>query len=816
MDLGTVKARLTQGDYVELDDFVADVRLVFENAMLFNPKNHYVHVHADILLGHFDNAIRAERERQQRRTNPSRHICLSCRGNQCSMCHQFCLGLVAPHLQCAGGCGTDIRKGSIYFATRDGTRVYCQKCKSRMDRDGDGASQRSSLEGIQTKSAADDDGTDSSRSCQIGSDDLALSSSGLQKHKAEGGAEPWVRCTSCDKWLHQVCGLYNPVVGVYASEHEYVCPLCCLRRRKEKSVEDPSPVIRDSTETSSPSWSPALSKVPDSDSQFIDITSGESSSSTGSSCYGGKDKDGGKGYRGGSFDENHRVSGHNIPRCELSDFIEEFLQRELRAIGEHEAASSLYVRVVSFPNERLSVSEPVFKAFEENCNTLSKLRPESCESAERQRLPRHIDYLSRGLYLFQKHDGVDVCLFTLFTQEFGELCALEANRRSVYIAYLDSVRYLTPSSARTAAYHLIMLAYFDYIRRHGFRTVHIWSCPPQKRISYVFWCRPPFQKTPSAEHLRLWYKNLLKKAKDRGIVDDWTTSFARYFVDSVGNGNSSQAVTEGQAASPGGNGVSTRGVTSRSVDPNELEWPAPQLPPLFDGDLIMSELDRAVGAIAAKNEKKNRAAANKRLYVKGSAGSTGGKRVAPSGDLASRVKQEEQPDLSGLAPAIHVDVKLREMFTKCHFAVQRLKNDLLVVDLCVDEVSDLGGSRCQPEALVPAWCSRVPRFFGSRFMFHQLCSHAGYQFDSLRRAKHSTMMVLHHYFNECSVVQANIFCRECCLLITHAKYWSCDSCDRFALCDACHQRSGPLHAHPMRFGTHMDAYADEDDEMLPL
>jgi E1A/CREB-binding protein len=54
-------------------------------------------------------------------------------------------------------------------------------------------------------------------------------------------------------------------------------------------------------------------------------------------------------------------------------------------------------------------------------------------------------------------------------------------------------------------------------------------------------------------------------------------------------------------------------------------------------------------------------------------------------------------------------------------------------------------------------------------MFQQLCSHAGYQFDSLRRAKHSTMMMLHPNFDE-QVAQINVFCRECSFLITRADF----------------------------------------------
>lgn len=433
MDLGTIKRNLAAGEYLELEDFVSDVRLVFENAMLFNPESHYIHVDAEVLLKRFNDSVKAEEKRQAKRQRVQ-HACLVCRGNTCIVCNQQCLEVTQPHLQCSGGCSTDIRKGSVYFVSEDGTRVWCQKCRTRLARDRNSPDREP------------DDDTD------------ALLDS-LIKKKCEAGVEPWVKCGECDRWLHQVCGLYNPVIGAYESEKalkkeaeglsietgpSYACPLCrCRRKRATPSPESPMRKI--------------LHVDPDEHAQN-------------SSCL-------------------------NIPSCELSIFIQNFLRRGLDKIGEREAAQTLYVRALSFPGERMAVPEAVVRTFDENVELLAQVRPGKDTSS--QRIPAHISYLSRGLYLFQKHEGMEVCLFTIYAQEFGDDCELEANRRAVYIAYLDSVRYLKPASARTAAYHLILLAYFDYVRRHGFSRVHIWSCPPQKRISYVFWCRPSFQKTPA-------------------------------------------------------------------------------------------------------------------------------------------------------------------------------------------------------------------------------------------------------------------------------------------------------------------------------
>ncbi|KAH7462645.1 Histone acetyltransferase HAC12 [Phytophthora ramorum] len=751
MDLGTIKRNLTAGEYLELEDFVSDVRLVFENAMLFNPESHYIHVDAETLLKRFNESVKAEQNRQAK-SKRVQHVCLVCRGNTCIVCNQQCLPITQPHLQCSAGCSTDIRKGSVYFISEDGTRVWCQKCKTRLARD------RSSTDRM--------------------TDDTNSFLDSLIKMKSEPSVEPWVKCGECDRWLHQVCGLYNPVIGAYETQkaqtpepgglvmetNPYLCPLC--RCRRKRAIPPPESPMR----------------------TILNADLGEHARS--SSCL-------------------------NIPSCELSIFIQNFLRRGLRDIGEHEAAQTLHVRALSFPGERMTVPEGVVQAFDENAELLAQLRPGTDTSA--QRLPAHVSYLSRGLYLFQKHEGMEVCLFTIFAQEFGDDCELAANRRAVYIAYLDSVRYLKPASARTAAYHLIMLAYFDYVRRHGFSRVHIWSCPPQKRISYVFWCRPIFQKTPSAEHLRRWYNKLLTKAKEHGIVKGWSTMHDRYFSESV---CSSTAADDSKPPASfvsmkeeSGVGVSTRGTTVLSVNPDELVWPANQLPPIFDGDIIPSELERILGRIISRNEKQKRASENKKLAVRGKSSSVaraGGKLSV--GNVVTRIKDEVSTAQTAAPPSLQLDVKVREVFAKCQFAVQRLKQDLLVVDLEVpseeetkeDQVgTGFAGERhtkgCHPETLVPSWYGQVPRFFGSRFMFHQLCSYSSYQFDSLRRAKHSTMMMLHHYFNE-RVVQLNVFCRECSLLITRADFWSCRSCERYALCDACFRRAGNEHPHQLVFG----------------
>ena len=141
-------------------------------------------------------------------------------------------------------------------------------------------------------------------------------------------------------------------------------------------------------------------------------------------------------------------------------------------------------------------------------------------SAISQPYPREFPYQSKCILVFQKRDGLDVCLFALYVQEYGSDCP-EPNKNRVYISYLDSVRYFksTPAGHRSTVYHSVLAGYLSWVRTKGFKHVHIWVEPPKAGDEYIFFARGDQQRKPmKREKLREWYTAMLTKAKEKGHV----------------------------------------------------------------------------------------------------------------------------------------------------------------------------------------------------------------------------------------------------------------------------------------------------------
>ncbi|KDO78720.1 hypothetical protein CISIN_1g0382292mg, partial [Citrus sinensis] len=66
MDLGTVRSKLENNVYKCPQEFAEDVRLTFNNALVYNPKGHYVYAMAETLSAKFEQMFQKLSKQQQR------------------------------------------------------------------------------------------------------------------------------------------------------------------------------------------------------------------------------------------------------------------------------------------------------------------------------------------------------------------------------------------------------------------------------------------------------------------------------------------------------------------------------------------------------------------------------------------------------------------------------------------------------------------------------------------------------------------------------------------------------------------------------
>ena len=435
MDLGTIRKKLDNGVYHRLEEFEEHVLLTFDNAMLYNPEGTVVYNMAKDMKAKFQEDYKTlldqlEAEEDVKRKN----------GEACFLCGCEKLLFEPPVFYCNGmNCPSKrIRRNSYYYVGGNNQYHWCHQCFQEL-RD----------------------------NTTIDLGDISIKKESLTKKKNdEVHEESWVQCDRCERWVHQICALFNTRQNK-DQRSEYACPRCTIDDRRKKNQTE------------------GTSSTPMAD---------------------------------------------DLPRTKLSEYLENHVREKVdhfldekakeKAETDHvtvqearkkiEMGGAITIRQVTSMDRKLEVRERMKKRY------------------SFKNYPDEFSFRCKCIVVFQNLDGVDVILFGLYVYEHDESNP-EPNKRAVYISYLDSVHFMRPRQMRTFIYHEILISYLDYVRRRGFKSAHIWACPPLKGDDYILYAKPEDQKTPKDERLRQWYLDMLIESQRRGIVGKVTNMYDLYF-----------------------------------------------------------------------------------------------------------------------------------------------------------------------------------------------------------------------------------------------------------------------------------------------
>ncbi|EQC40191.1 hypothetical protein, variant [Saprolegnia diclina VS20] len=460
--------------------------------------------------------------------------------------------------------------------------------------------------------------------------------------------------------------------------------------------------------------------------------------------------------------EKKLLSAKHLPRSKLSDFLERRVQHLLAKEAEADPstgkADALVIRQVSNIEKQLIVRDKMYARYKEH------------------KIPSEHRFKSKCLCMFQETHGVSVLLFGMYVHEFDEQESA-ANQRRVYVSYLDSVNYLEPVHLRTKVYHEILIGYLEFVKQRGFHTAHIWACPPLKGDDYILYCHPESQKTPKSDRLRQWYVQMLLKAKEEGIVVDihnmydeyWSHAGASpmalpYFEGDYWVGLAEDLIEKMDEEEKAD--VKTKKPAKASI--NKLSKPNKRQGK--DKDKSEAEVIDFSDPLMAKLGEVIKPMKEDFLVVNLFPCCKNCKSVVGAGTVWKETKPAPKTSAAFVCDSCYQASPLPEA------AWVPTPLPLVLRDKCVD-----------PDELVES------EVFDTRQAFLSLCQANHYQFDDLRRAKHTSMMTLYHvgqppngYVYSCNVCSADI---------TSGTRWHCNTCPDYDVCESCHTKKAQVHVH---------------------
>lgn len=206
MDLGTIRKKLENGCFHSLEDFEQNVHLTFDNAMMYNPEGSVVYNMAKEMKVKFA----ADYEVLMTQLNAEEDVKRR-NGDSCLLCGCEKLLFEPPVFYCNGlNCPSKrIRRNSYYYVGGNNQYHWCHQCFQDL-KDG--------------------------KTMELG--DMTIRKEQLLKKKNdEVHEESWVQCDRCERWIHQICALFNTRQNK-DQRSEYACPRCTIEDRKKKGSSE--------------------------------------------------------------------------------------------------------------------------------------------------------------------------------------------------------------------------------------------------------------------------------------------------------------------------------------------------------------------------------------------------------------------------------------------------------------------------------------------------------------------------------------------------------------------------------------------------
>uniref|UniRef100_A0A7E4W0D6 histone acetyltransferase n=1 Tax=Panagrellus redivivus TaxID=6233 RepID=A0A7E4W0D6_PANRE len=425
---------------------------------------------------------------------------------------------------------------------------------------------------------------------------------------------------------------------------------------------------------------------------------------------------------------------NRLPHCNISKYIEtrvnDFIKEELDKDPK-----------ADFEKSRIAIRML--------CNSVHEVEVKPRIRSQYPSLPDKIPYRSKAIFAFQMVNGREICFFGMHVQEYGDVPG--PNRHRVYISYLDSVHYFEPRNLRTRVYYMMILSYLENCTERGFRTAHIWACPPSTGDDYIFNGHPSEQKMPKTKQLQDWYQKMAAFGMERKLIVSYK-HLSEYVVE---------------------HGIRTMA---------EM--------PYFEGDFWVNHMEEIIEECEKREIKQQQQLAKDLERLE--------KQSTPVADLFPMVNplspyrknSKSRPAASSASTAkrrclSHRQQTLQEIIEERFSAAVKKNRDNF---FCFTLIPEDEPNKVQTVPFMDTDPLLPSEFMDGRDAFLAKCRENSWVFSTPRHTHYSTLQMCHTLMNQAPLV-VHYTCNGC----GKDPAWHCLTCDDFDVCNTCPQ----THPHPL-------------------